>query len=370
MIRASLARQVTISLCAVALAAALNPSAIAQTPRAADQDVTTVSPLIITAPQVGEGATYFTPEALAEAAHTSRQEGIDMRSAAQQCHGASVNDSMRPPHTEDRGDFDLEALYDTEGKAQLAVWRASEKAETATKGALDARAAAARGAGTEAAAVTAELARQAAVKAFQDAQAAVTEAHRRVADLQELAAEHVGGDVILMQTLQMGKYVAGCTFIGPGQLAPGTRCDAPPEDMRQFASRVQERTAERAANGGQQTLFVPDEFRDLHLSEIQAHERQEAGVTVLRITGKITNPRKSAIAVPPLWVSALDRYGTSLASQQIEAPRRQGRIPAGGSLVFTYAVKPYPDKTSRASVTFAPFHRVPANLGPSAFCPA
>ncbi|MEI7933330.1 MAG: hypothetical protein WCI21_09810, partial [Alphaproteobacteria bacterium] len=114
---------------------------------------------------------------------------------------------------------------------------------------------------------------------------------------------------------------------------------------------------------------IPKEFQDLRITEVSAHQGAEKGVTFLRVVGKIVNSRKNAITVPPLWIAALDNFGTEIQAQQLEAPRSTGKIPSGGTLPFIYVFKPMPERTARATVTFAPLHRASGPLPPSAFCP-
>ena len=73
--------------------------------------------------------------------------------------------------------------------------------------------------------------------------------------------------------------------------------------------------------------------------------------------------------VGPLWLSVTDRFGTEVKSEQIQAPRGQGKIRARGNLAFTDAVKPPPERSAKTSVTFAPFHRASDSITASILGP-
>ncbi|MEI7932243.1 MAG: hypothetical protein WCI21_04210, partial [Alphaproteobacteria bacterium] len=129
------------------------------------------------------------------------------------------------------------------------------------------------------------------------------------------------------------------------------------QTMRVVQAQLDFRSVQRAQNGGRRVTYAPAEYADLRLAKLAAGQVEEKGVKVIRVTGKIVNPRRTAISVPPLWVEILDQYGTSLKAEQIVAPRGQGKIPSRDSLAFTYAVSPVPERMAKASVTFAPNHR-------------
>ena len=115
-------------------------------------------------------------------------------------------------------------------------------------------------------------------------------------------------------------------------------------------------------------LYKPGIFRDLKLENIVVYQVQEGPDPAMRVSGVIVNPRRSAVTVPPLWVAALDRYGTVLKDQQMEPPVTAPRIAAGGRAAFTFSISPLPERAERAVVTFAPFHREPELKPVSAFC--
>lgn len=340
-----------------------------------ESDTTVLDPLISEAfgPLVGDGATYFLPTELQLAAHEARQDGIDVRANVQQCRTLGAI-----PHREEVGDFDLEALWNTEAEATLDVWRKGEDAQHATEAALSARADLTAGKMSQDDAFKAELARQTAVKAYQAAQNKAREAHLRVSDLQAMALDYVSNNLAAVQDLEAGKYMIDCEPTGNGTITTSDS-DQPHcarldnvgrprgEGMIQFKGDVELRSAERARGGGQ-GMYVPKEYQDLALSEVSAHEGEEKGVSFLRVIGKINNARKNATPVPPLWIAAVDRYGTELQAQQVE-PRSAPKIPSGGSVPFIYVFKPMPEKTARATVTFAPFHRQSGPLPATAFCP-
>lgn len=297
-------------------------------PPAAEPGVTTLSPLtavgLAPIPDIGEGASWFAPEDIEIVAHQARNDHIDAKAAARQCHTSGV------PQTERDGDFSFEALYDTESKAQEALQHAGEAAAAETRRALDARAAIARGEGSQNDLINAELGRQAAVRAFQAAQWQVLEAQRRIADLQDLLESDDG-------------------------------------TIAELKAQVDAHSMERANNIGTGNLYVPATFRDLRLADVVVRQSDEGGVKAMRVSGKIVNPRRGSLVAPPLWVAAQDRYGTSLKEEMMEAvpaPRIAGR----DSLAFTFALTPIPDEAEQATVTFAPFHHEPRYKPVSAFC--
>lgn len=289
--------------------------------------ITTVSPLVISpmapVPNVGKGATYFKPEELQAAAHQARQDMIDLHYTP--C-GPGIGEESR----EDLGEFSFGALYDTLRVRQQQLNRVADTANLATQEALTSRIAAARGEGPQEAVVSTELARQDAVRRYQGAQQAMLEAEYRVADLQDWV--DTGG-------------------------SPATG-----------KAYVDERTRRRANNGGHAGVYVPDEFKDLRLSGVVSRQVTDRGEPGMRVSGRISNPRKSAIAVPPIWVSVEDQFGTALKSEQAEAPKGQKAIPAGGSLAFAYIFKPLPEKASHTVVTFAPMHHAPRLKPADAYC--
>jgi len=365
-------------ICAAAVAAAPlgGMAQPASAPVVPGQDVTTLESLTVNAfAQVGEGATYFQPTELQLEAHQARMDAMDSKQAAQQCQQIG-----KRQHREDLGDFDLEALWNTEYNAQQDVWRTGEAARVATEAALNARADLVAGKITQAQFEAAEIARQTTVKAFQDAQVKAREAHFRVNDLQQMAMEYVSGNLAAVQDLEAHKYVDGCQPTGNGtiEVSESTtmgRCqrvdfvgEPRGEGMEQFRGEIEQRTAERARGVGS-SIYVPKEFQDLRITAVSAHEGEEKGVSFLRVVGTIVNSRKNAITVPPLWVAALDRYGTEVKAQQLEPPRGTPKIPSGGSIPFIYVFKPMPERTAKATVTFAPLHRSSGPLTPDAFCP-
>ncbi len=331
MARSNLSNRWLAASCAAALT--LSPlSGLAQDiprlPQVAEPGVTILSPLtavgLAPIPDVGQGASWFTPENIEIVVHQARNDHIDAKAAARQCHTSGV------PQTEAAGDFGFEALYDTESKAQASLQHAGEAAAEATRRALDARVAIARGEGTQNDLINAELGRQAAVRAFQAAQWQVLEAQRRIADLQDLLESDDGM-------------------------------------IAELKAQVEAHSIERANNIGTGNLYVPATFRDLRLTDVVVRQTEEGGIKAMRVSGKIVNPRRGPLIAPPLWVAAQDRYGTSLKEEMMEAdpaPRIAGR----DSLAFTFALTPIPDEAEQATVTFAPFHHEPRYKPVSAFC--
>jgi hypothetical protein len=197
-----------------------------------------------------------------------------------------------------------------------------------------------------------------------------------------MAMEYVSGNIAAVQDLEAGKYIATCEATGNGSIPvnnnnPGDALRCRREDqwgnplgegMRQFQAQVEQRTAERKKGNGF-SLYVPAAFQDLRLAEVSAHQGEEQGRPFLRVVGKIVNMRKSPIAVPPLWVAAVDRYGTEVQAKQVEAPRGTPRLQPGASLPFQYVFIPMPDSTAKATVTFAPLHRDTGPLTAELFCP-
>ena len=302
-------------------------AAQAQEPASSPETVTTVAPVTVTAlvpiPEVGTGATWFAAEDIRELGQQARMDEIDARAATRQCR------ERGPPESEEFGDFSFEALYDTEARAQGLVHQTAATAAAAIEASIEARRAAARGEPADVEGT--ELSRQRAIQNFQSAQAGVHEARRRIADLQDFLETDPGG----------------------------------PEDVR---PQVEARTIERAGSTLPGGLYKPGIFRDLKLENIVVYQVQEGPDPAMRVSGVIVNPRRSAVTVPPLWVAALDRYGTVLKDQQMEPPVTAPRIAAGGRAAFTFSISPLPERAERAVVTFAPFHREPELKPVSAFC--
>ncbi len=281
---------------------------------------TTVSPLIVRPlappPKVGSGAPYFTPEELTATHDTVVREERVTRFGLE---------DMRPPpgqpghHTPKQekfsGDFSLEALCDTANADQLALINTSEAAAKATQDALDARAA-----GDKASAQTVEateLARQAAVRAYMAARATAQEADFRVDDFRNLP-----------------------------------RLNEIPADA--LPSEVERRTLERKANGG---VIGASEYADLSIVSVVADSQSRANGVVLKVTGRINNPRNRPIADPPLTISLLDKGGFTLSSRDFRPPASL-RIPAGRSVAFSYDVPDPSPYAETAAVTFASSRRL------------
>lgn len=317
-------------------------------PAATRESVTEVAPLISTPlapiPKVGAGATYFSVEELHGTAVQARKDDIDVRAGVHLCRDASINPDM--VELEMDGKIDMQTLLATEAAAQARLQHAAEEAEVATKAAMDARRGLILGATLQRDVDSAELQRQTTIREYQAALGGVSEAQARIADLQDLVELVFTGD--------------------PGRVKLANNADwvrASGIDIElNFRSHI------RQQGDSQAGVYVPFEFRDLRLSEVVSRERKEGDQTVLRVSGKIHNPRKISVAVPPIWVSAVDQFGTGLKSEQAEAPRGQKAIKAGGSLSFTYAMKPMPEKASRAVVTFAPLHHPPRYKPVQAYC--
>ncbi|MEI7932242.1 MAG: hypothetical protein WCI21_04205 [Alphaproteobacteria bacterium] len=326
-------------ICGVIVAALILSPAMAQQATPGAGDVTTVSPLTVTGglPKVGEGATLFTPQVLEAAAAAARQEHLQTRDVARDC-GAST--ALGGPTPEDMGEFSIGALSATESRAQYNLEQAATAASAATDAALSAASRAARGEIVQADLAKAELARQAATKAYQDADKAAMEAHYRTQDLLELAYMFSAGDFSRMTAL----------------------------DYRALQPQVDYRTQQRAQNGGHSVIYTPAEYADLRLAKVVARNAQVNGAKAIVVTGKIVNPRSRAISVPPLWIELLDAHGTSLKAVQIVPPRGQGKIASRDSLAFTYAMTAVPEATAKASVTFAPSNRRTTYLGPEMAC--
>lgn len=318
------------------------------------ETVTSVDPLVVSPlapiPNVGRGATYFTPEDLHADALQARKDDIDARAGALQCKMAVGVQRLR---MEEYGDFDIGALLTTEGEKQAALQHAADAAAGATEAAMAARRAAVLGASNRQSLEATELARQQAVNAYQDAKAAMFEAQARIADLQDQVDLEVNGAPADPTMKCSGVSVANCD----GEL------------LRQIQAVVDNHSLERSQGDTRAGVYPPSEFRDLRLTNITSRQREEGGVTVIRVSGKIINPRRSDVAVPPIWVSAVDQFGTGLKSEQASAPRGQKAIKAGATLNFTYAMKPMPERTARTVVTFAPYHHPPRYKPVSAYCP-
>jgi len=332
--QANKARAIRVAVCAASLAV---PCLWTEGGQAETRDgVTTVSPLIVSplapVPNVGAGATYFTPQELTATAHQAREDHIDARDAAVQCGAAGYLATSE----EDLGLFTLPGLFQTERDAQRKLQDAALAAETATQAAIDARAAAGRGEDEPGALIETELARQTTVKALQAAQAAVAEARFRIADLE---------DQIDLSD--------GAASTGGGRSAN--------QNLTRLGIRayVDEQSRRRKENGGLGGIFVPEEFKDLRMTDIVSRQGDDKGVAVIRISGRIFNPRLRPITVPPIWVSAVDRFGTPLKIDQAEPPPNISKINPRTDVAFTYELKPMPDKTARTVITFAPLHHVP-----------
>ncbi|MEI7931714.1 MAG: hypothetical protein WCI21_01465 [Alphaproteobacteria bacterium] len=292
-------------------------------------NITTVEPLTVSplapVPDVGPGATYFFPDELTARAREARQAYLDAKADARQCGMAGTG-----PSAEVFGEFGTGPLMDSVRVAEYDRQRTAEAAARATTAALSARMTAARG--ETSALATSELVRQRAVLAYQKADADALEAHRRVADFQDLRASDSGAGRSMLKAM------------------------------------VDNRSYEREHNQGVTGVYIPDAFKDLRLTEITARQTEDNGAPAIRISGKIVNTRKAPISVPPLWISVVDKFGTSLKSEQTEPPRGVARIPAGGMRSFNYVVKAVPQRTARTVVTFAPFHRLPTEEPVGFYC--
>lgn len=369
--RQSVIRRCLGGACAGALI--LTPALAQQPAPAASSGVTTVSPLTVLSslPKVGTGATLFTPDELDAVAAQARAYYQQARDGARECLGQSA---LSGPLPEDMGEFSVGALSSTEARAQFDLQQRAEAARAATDAALAASVAAARGDISRADLEKAELVRQAATKAFQDARKLADEAHYRTLDLLELADQYVGGDLFSLRALEKGIYVDGCMFDQNGNLVTDvvqpSRCSqrANMRGMREVWAQLDYRSLQRSQGDGRRVSFTPAEYADLRLANVVAGQVQEKGAPVIRVTGKIVNPRRTSITPPPLWVEILDQYGTSLKAEQVVAPRGQGKIPPRDSLTFTYAVSPVPERMAKASVTFAPSHRQTPNLVAAMTC--
>jgi hypothetical protein len=420
--------QTLSALSAAVLTLIGSPQSIAQpasrTPvLSAPDEVTTVSPLVVRGmapvPEIGAGATYFTVEELQKVAHDARDarqaaeldeatcgginrgflQGLEDNlaatsnlnpglgaSAAVRVDTSQFTDAERRSGEVTNAAVALERAGDTLGaeatyaaadtimaaavqavldarlKARqdavegttgalnqmyLAVRvyegrveQAATTAQAATEAALAARRAATPDDATAAAAVNrTELARQAAIKALQQAQAQAAEAHLRVADLQDQIDQATGGDP-----------------------------SAATGNASQFMAYVDEQTRRRSFNGGYTGIYVADEFKDLRLINIVSRSVTVRGKPTVRVTGKIVNTRRKAIRVPPLWVAAVDRFGTSLYNQQAAPPPMGTTIPSRDSRPFVFDLASVPEKTVKTVVTFAPVRRAPVEKASGVYC--
>lgn len=332
----------TTAAAAIAVSPLLAGAGVAGQPPDAATTVEAVTVGIPPAPNVGEGATHFTVEQLQEARAEAREAYIDTRDASEKCGVGLAFRATEFRSAEDwlptsdggqarPGTFYLGGLYASMRDAQMEIQRTAEAAAAATEAALDARTRLGRGLATAAETESTELARQAAVKAFQDAQAKAEEAQARIVDAE--------------------------TAIQAGQGATA-------RDVRDF---ILARATERESGFGVVGVYVPSEWNDLRLSETVAYQVELFGQPALRVKGKVHNTRRRAIGMPPLWFTVVDRFGTPLKSETAR-PGGRNRIPAGGSLPFTYDLKPLPEKAVRAVVTFAPDHQVSFSLPPGTLC--
>lgn len=303
--------------------------------------VTEVEPLTVRAavpvPRVGQGATYFSPEDLARAADEARKEEIEARSNAFQCRDASLNPNS--PMLEENGQFSIQSLVHSEAIAQRTLSVAADDAQKATTAAIEARRSALLDSSLQQRVTDLELARQIAVHKYQEAQADVFESQARIADLQDQVEQAFSGD--------------------PSSWSAANSVDLLRRDHPEIRTYVDLRTSMRAGGDRSAGVYVPFEFKDLRFSNIVSRQMQENGLTVLRVTGTIVNTRKTSLAIPPIWVSAVDEFGTSVKADQATAARGQKAIKPSGSLAFSYTMRPMPEHTARTVVTFAPLHHPP-----------
>ena len=319
------------------------------------EEATTVAPITVR-PEPGRGASDLSPAELSVAIEGARAQAWDAASAARACE---VPLAAAGPLPEAMGEFGIGVLAATES-------RTGQDMEKAARAALAATTAAGEGASADV-----QRAREAAVRAFLDARRKAEEARRRSLDLMELASERVNGELYGLRALEKGDFVPGCLYEQNGDLRNDVHqpdiCYAPGESMRQFQGDVDYRSQQRASGSG--GVYTPAEYRDLRLRDVVARQDEKDGVTVLRITGGIVNPRPHAITAPGLWIEVADRFGTPLKSEQIIAPMGRTKIRAGGTLRFSYAMSALPQAATRTAVTFAPLHRQTPYLVPGMACP-
>jgi hypothetical protein len=290
--------------------------------KAADERVVVTRPMV-PVPDVGDGAAYHTPEDLQAQHKAAIEERAEASVSARECQPTPGSTPVYFGNTPT-----LEILFRDEQAAAVMLGAAAQKAQKATEAALKSRADAYEGVVDMKAVERAELDRQAAVKALDQANDKFVRAHNRTADWQALTIAGRSADISWMEL----------------DAREQQRRRFPPEDMAR-------------------------EFADLKLTEVKAVEVRDKkkGDRFLRVSGRIINNRKTAITVPAIFVSAVDERGFALSTRKVEAGRGQ-QISAGAGSPFVYDMKPLPAGTVTAVVHLASRKSPPPHLDPHMFC--
>jgi hypothetical protein len=288
--------------------------------RAADERVVVTRPMVAV-PDVGDGAPYYSVEDLKAQGEAAEKERLSASVDARTCQTGALPTFFANAPT-------FEILFRDEQAAAIILDNAAGKAAKATAAALNARADAAAGLADMKVVETAELDRQAAVVQLAKAQDKWVRAYNRTADAQELSLSGRARDMTWMEL-----------------------------DMREAQRR--RFTAED----------MKEEFAGLTLTESRAEELRDKkkGERFLRVSGKITNNRTTSVAVPGIFISAVDERGFALVTRKANTGRGE-QLKAGVAKPFVYDLKPLPSGTVTALVYLASRASPPPHLSADMFC--
>jgi hypothetical protein len=297
-----------------------------------DAGVTTVAPLTVT-PQRRD-PDLITPQEIAKTIETSRDDGLG--ALWQLCLPRGV----LKPRTEAEGAFGGQALQYTLLQAGVEVSKAAQALQAANQ-----RHASLAAAGATPEALTqAQAERQSAARRYEGARRIYAEANQRVNDFQ------AQWDV----QVTWGAVEASASRVSDMNYFHRLMALYHVNTVREVMDLL---TRQRMENRVVEGVYVPLEYSDLLISRVQAKKVTVHGRPAMQINGLIHNTRDQAIAIPPLWFTAVDAHEQPLRSEQAVAQAAGKRIEPAKFITFNFILQPSPEATDHVVVTFAPTER-------------
>jgi hypothetical protein len=122
-----------------------------------------------------------------------------------------------------------------------------------------------------------------------------------------------------------------------------------------FGAREQIVTAVPDLAGLYAAVGLPVNMSGLEIAGVKAAAEPTGFETRFRVTGAVRNISQAELAVPPLKVEFLDRYGRLLHTIELASPAQS--LAAGRQAAFSHVLKDYPWQSVRVRVTFKPPER-------------
>jgi hypothetical protein len=285
-------------------------------------DTVTVTGRMVPVPHVGEGAPYYSEGDIEGFGTQARRAMRNANSDIRRCGG------NRSAYSAMAGDVSASALLNMEYDAGVQVSQRTEQAQAAVRAAEEVRRKAALGEADMEAVIQGELARQAAMNRLDESRIKLAEAQAMIGDWQDARYRNRPVEWI---------------------------------DLEMLRDR-------RRAAGGALALLEPAHPPGLSITDIQAATGHDRRGEFLVVRGQLHNDNTRAVQIPRLTAAVLDERGWIVATQTVETGR-SNRIAAGVVRPFAMEIRPAPEQSARAVVTFANENAPPPRMSMGVLCP-